>query len=679
MHLVRSEWLPVGGLAVGLVGALALSFPLSAHGTEAPGVIAVDEIKDGMKGYGLTVFKGTEPERFDVEVVGVLHNFRPAQDLILIKTPHPRLNITKNVRGMSGSPIYLNGRLAGAYAYSWSPFQVEPVAGVTPIAPMLAEMRRPIPRGLWPGYASASASASASSPLGGTRASASTQAQPAAKSMHLSRTLEREDDTRMQSASTWFDGPAGGYDLETHAKQVAARVERGLASSRSDLLQGSENSASPSASAHSNSEGVQLRPAATPLLVAGMTDRSIALMRSLFAPLGLEPMQAGGGSTLEATAPQHYVNGGAVGVQLTSGDVSTMGLGTVTHVEGTRLCAFGHPMIEGGVSALPAAIGKVHWIFASDQHSSKIGEAVRPLGALVQDRQSAIVVDETAEAPVFPVSLAIEGAPGLAKDRWNVTVAHDRFLTPALVASVFGSVIDASVNERRDVTWHMHTTLSVRGHGSIDLDDFGVAAGGMPEAGDFLHSRIGRAIGEVLNNPWEHARIDGVKGTLSLDYSRALWRLRGVDLLDPAVDVNQPARIRLHFTPFAGPEVTKVVEVRFGDEFAGKDVDVELAPGYAVTPDLAAPQSLADLLANSTRQSAPAKSLVLQYRAASQGVAYKSHVADRLPAFALDALRPVTSDVAPEPFVSHVRHVIALERYVEGTDRVRIRVRPVLR
>ena len=103
-----------------------------------------------MKGYGLTVFKGTQPERFDVEVIGVLHHFRPGQQLILIKTPNPRLDVVKTVRGMSGSPIYLDGRLAGAYSYSLSAFEVEPVAGVTPIDLMLTEMRRPIPPGFWP-------------------------------------------------------------------------------------------------------------------------------------------------------------------------------------------------------------------------------------------------------------------------------------------------------------------------------------------------------------------------------------------------------------------------------------------------------------------------------------------------------------------------------------------------
>src|SRR5208282_4476378 len=102
------------------------------------------------KGYGLTVFKGTDPERFDVEVIGVLHHFRPGQELIVIRTPNPRLDVVKTVRGMSGSPIYLDGRLAGAYAYSLSQFEVEPVAGVTPINLMLNELRRPIPPGFWP-------------------------------------------------------------------------------------------------------------------------------------------------------------------------------------------------------------------------------------------------------------------------------------------------------------------------------------------------------------------------------------------------------------------------------------------------------------------------------------------------------------------------------------------------
>src|SRR5262245_31605555 len=94
-----------------------------------------------MQGYGLTVFSGTTPERFGVTVIDVLHNFRPDQDLILVRTEHPILEHAPVVAGCSGSPIFLDGRLAGAYAYGW-PFGTDPVVGVTPIRNMLIEMRR---------------------------------------------------------------------------------------------------------------------------------------------------------------------------------------------------------------------------------------------------------------------------------------------------------------------------------------------------------------------------------------------------------------------------------------------------------------------------------------------------------------------------------------------------------
>ncbi len=133
----------------GIVAALGAVVPL-ARGDAKPATMSVAEIKPGMKGYGLTVFRGTQPERFDVEVIGVLQGFHPGQPLIVIKTPNPRLDVAKTVKGMSGSPIFFDGRLAGAYSYSLSQFELEPVAGVTPIERMLTELRRPIPPGFWP-------------------------------------------------------------------------------------------------------------------------------------------------------------------------------------------------------------------------------------------------------------------------------------------------------------------------------------------------------------------------------------------------------------------------------------------------------------------------------------------------------------------------------------------------
>jgi SpoIVB peptidase S55 len=217
----------LGGTALGLFASMP-----TARGDAKGSTIGVDEIQEGMKGYGLTVFHGTEPEKFDVEVIGVLHNFRAGQDLILVKTPHPRLNITRNVQGMSGSPIYLDGRLAGAYAYSLRQFMVEPVAGVTPIAPMLGELHRPIPPGFWP-----------------LQQSAPLPTAPAA-------TVPKRADA---DGPTHWDGAPGRYDVMEHAHQVASRM--GVVT---DTAHG-------------------IVPVSTPLLVAGLGERCCAKRSNLSA------------------------------------------------------------------------------------------------------------------------------------------------------------------------------------------------------------------------------------------------------------------------------------------------------------------------------------------------------------------------------------------------------------
>jgi len=119
-----------------LVSFLSLSTNLAAQ-TSQP-TIPVDQIHAGMRGYALTVFEGVKPESMDVEVLGVLHNVNgPKGDMILVRLHGAKVEYTGVVAGMSGSPVYLDGKLAGALAFRIGEFSKEPIAGVTPIADML--------------------------------------------------------------------------------------------------------------------------------------------------------------------------------------------------------------------------------------------------------------------------------------------------------------------------------------------------------------------------------------------------------------------------------------------------------------------------------------------------------------------------------------------------------------
>jgi hypothetical protein len=120
---------------------LVLGLPLSTitlSGQTSQPTISVDQIHPGMRGYALTVFEGVKPESMDLEVLGVLHNTNgPKGDIILIRLHGKKVEYTGVVAGMSGSPVYLDGKLAGALAFRIGEFSKEPIAGVTPIADML--------------------------------------------------------------------------------------------------------------------------------------------------------------------------------------------------------------------------------------------------------------------------------------------------------------------------------------------------------------------------------------------------------------------------------------------------------------------------------------------------------------------------------------------------------------
>ncbi len=123
-------------LALFVLG-LSLSTILLAAQTSQP-TIPVDQIHTGMRGVAYTVFEGVKPEAMDVEVLGVLHNQNgPKSDIILVRLHGPKVEYTGVVAGMSGSPVYFNGKLAGAIAFRIGEFSKEPIAGVTPIAYML--------------------------------------------------------------------------------------------------------------------------------------------------------------------------------------------------------------------------------------------------------------------------------------------------------------------------------------------------------------------------------------------------------------------------------------------------------------------------------------------------------------------------------------------------------------
>src|SRR6266567_2248139 len=145
---VRSGWLRLIGIAcAGLTGNLyaqavkapvASAMVMPAAAPSGAKIFPLADVRRGLRGVAYTVFEGVTPEPMEVEILGVLKDaIGPGQDMILARLRGEKPEYTGVVAGMSGSPVYVDGRLVGALSYRIGQFSKEPIAGITPIESML--------------------------------------------------------------------------------------------------------------------------------------------------------------------------------------------------------------------------------------------------------------------------------------------------------------------------------------------------------------------------------------------------------------------------------------------------------------------------------------------------------------------------------------------------------------
>ncbi len=572
-------------------------------------MMPVSEIRAGMRGYGLSVFRGVTPERFDIEVIDVLHNFRPDQDLVLIKTPHPLLEHTASVAGMSGSPIYIDDKLIGAYAYGW-PFGKDAIAGVTPIANMLAEMTRPMRPGAFP--------------------------------------LAEPVPARPQKPVTVRD-PYLGSERRNAFFALEHHKPRALGTG-------------------------QIVRASTPLLLGGVTPEIASMLSERFAPLGLEVLEAAGSGKPREEGPSEYVNGGSIAVTLLRGDVQATAVGTVTYVDGHRAVAFGHPMLDAGEVGLPTATSRVLHVLASERSSFKIAEAIKPLGTLVHDRQSAIVIDNDIRARTIPVTIRLKGIPNLPRDTWNVEAVHHRLLTPPLILSALGSALGGALNDVDDTMFRAESVVHVKGHGAQKVVDEGFTSMGMSAPAAMTSLRVFDLIEATFANPFERPVIERVEIDLHLRFAHEVTEIVGAQLASDEVDPGEPARVTLTLRPFAGPVFQRVVEVQLPQELAGERVDLEISAGDDVRVEHVVPEKLDDIY-DIIKSGYAATTLAISVQRKARGMSLSGHVVNHLPASALDTLATAHDTTRTPLFVTQQRMIVPVGQVIMGQAKLSLDIR----
>jgi hypothetical protein len=586
-----------------------------------PPIMRLSEVRAGMEGYALTVFKGTKPEPFKVRVVSVLRNFLPKEDVILIRAEDPRVEFSGIVAGMSGSPVYIDGKLVGAVAYAWS-FAKEPLGGVTPIETMLSERARP--------------RRSNDEVLAGARQ------QPSNDVREVS--VHHADATLPSTSAPGSFGAALAQSLGIPATQ----------------------------SAGASSGEPRLMRAAVPLAISGFAPRTVAELSDELRPAGVVPLQAGGGRKPGPPAAGHVEPGSAIGVELVRGDMSMVATGTVTYVDGPTVLAFGHPLFGIGEVYLPIVDAEIHAFLPSLAQSFKMSSPLNEIGTLVQDRQSCIIGDLDARSTMVPIDVRVTG-PGAEPRIFHAEVARNRRLTPLLASMVVGNAIADAEPDVTDMVVTVASKVGVKGFAPLETRDQIFSAEGV-SARALSSSRGLRAMGELLFNPFEPVTLDRMDVDVRVDYRRDVAEIVSVSLPNQEIRAGDTVPLRVTLRPYAGAEYVETVPVIVPRTVGGETLKVEVATGSMVRPDVPQAESLRGYIDN-LRKSYSASSIVVTLQTPDDGASLRGRLMQGLPASALDTLRPANQTRRADAYHVADRTVYPARQLVSGKQELTLQVK----
>jgi hypothetical protein len=507
-----NRWVLVLAIFLGLVLCPSLKAQ-NAVGAVTNGIplFPLEDIRPGMKGTAKTVFSGTQPEDFGVEILGVLPGFPgPRQSAIIARLTGEKAEKTGVFGGMSGSPVFIDGKLVGAIAFSF-PFSKEPIAGITPIKQMIDLFNK------------------------GSENQNNKPKEPRAVSFS-------------QLAAT---------DWKPNLPKPAVSSVSLLApvSADSPLLP---------------LLGQQMTPIATPLVFSGISQEALAMFSPQLVASGLLPVSGAGGmapiTPLATYNDKTFPFGSSISVQLVRGDYSLAAAGTVTMRDGDRIYAFGHPFLSLGSSDMPMAECSVVTVIPNVNNSFKLAVPGQMVGSISQDRASGIFGLLGQSPKMIPVKINLH----TSRDRtetYSYEIANDSFLTPLLLNITVFNTITSSERALGDSTISLKGEIKVKGQETIQIDRrFSANNSAIMAAGS-----VAAPVGSLLASGFDDVQLDGITLEISSSDSKYAGTLERIALDRTEVHRGEQIEVQAYVRTESGRQFVQRIPVQIpGDAAAGQ-------------------------------------------------------------------------------------------------------------
>jgi hypothetical protein len=548
---MRRAWaIPLALLAVALSGVAAMA--------AGPEILPLDQVKPGMVGIGRTVFEGSRIEEFRVQIIGVLENVGPKQSLILARLEGGPLEKTGVIAGMSGSPVFIDGKLVGAVSYGF-PFSKETIGGITPIGEMIEDTNTDAPRA----------------------ASARFRVASLGRGPHaLAAPLDRA------SFMAAIQRPMISVPLGAAAGQLPP----GLAAE-------------------------SLRPLSLPLVFSGFDPATFEWARGVFSGLGFTPVM-GAGSIGKPPAPLPDLQpGGPLGVSLIEGDMDLSVTGTITHIDGDRVYAFGHPFYNLGPIQFPMRKAYVYSVFPSLYQSWKISSPADPVGTIDQDRGTAIAGRLGKTPRMIPVSVRISTSRGQDR-RYSFRMVDDELFSPVLAYVSLASVLQANERAFGTSTIQVDAKLTLAGGREVRVEDLFTEEQPATQAA----ALVAAPVAYLMTNDFERVTLDRLDVEVS-----SLETIQSANLQRAWFEREGPVRagatipLKVQLRTYRGDTVSETIPVTVPATAPAGNYTLLLADGNALT----------NLEQREMRQSFVPKDLDQLIRAIN-GLRHNNHIYARL-------------------------------------------------
>jgi hypothetical protein len=466
----------------------------------------ISEVRPGMVGIGRTVFDGTHVEEFKAHIIGVLENvIGTHRNLILAKLEGGPLANTGVIAGMSGSPVYVDGRLIGAVSYALGSFSKEPIAGITPIEEMTdATAMNETPR-------------------------------PSAARVHVEFPLTRESLTAaLRKAMNW-NRPFAERPDETRLDGITAVA--GLAGGEIGTL---------------------LRPIATPLVMSGFEPSVADVFGGAFRDQGFIPSggSAAGARHGEMPFDGPLKPGDAIGVEFVNGDLELGATGTVTHIDGDHVYAFGHPMYNLGPTEFPMTRAYVYTILPSLFSSMKLSSTGAVIGTFLQDRATAIAGRLGPAPHMIPLTLTLESDRS-PKQTFHFGVVNDQLFGPLMSYASILNTFSSYERQYGASTFGVRGSVKIKNHEPVAFDN--LFSGDQPAVGAAAY--VVAPIVALMGNDYEKVDLEGVDLTITSSETPKTATLERVWLDDPRPRAGRRVPLKVLLRTYRGEEVMKTLPI----------------------------------------------------------------------------------------------------------------------